>query len=311
MNGVNPTMPTPNNESLTAQQPGYHTQRVLKDKGRKAVQKKAKALQRLEVTYVPLGSVHPNTYNPNRQSEHDFELLLRSMEEDGFTQPLVCLPDGTIVDGEHRWRAAQQLGLAEIPVVKVDMTPEQMRIATLRHNRARGSEDLDLSAQVLKDLQTLGALDWAQDSLLLSDAEMNRMLEEVPAPEALAAEEYSPAWEPDRLGAADRAVMTEGTTEARVVKQASEGVHMTALSPAAIEASRQREAALNAARTREEREMAAEIGALYRLSLVFAGAEATLVQQVLGQHPAERLVTLCREVSAHAATADATPRPAS
>ena len=41
----------------------------------------------------------------------------------------------------------------EVPVVFVDMTREQMRVSTLRHNRARGSEDIDKSADVLKDLR--------------------------------------------------------------------------------------------------------------------------------------------------------------
>jgi len=177
------------------------------------------------------------------------------------------------------------------------MTPEQMRIATLRHNRARGSEDYDLAAQVIKDLQELGALDWAQDSLLLSDEDINHLLADLPAPDALAGADYSPAWEPDRLGETDRQAIAGNSTEAQVVKQsASDGLHVTALSPAAIEASRQREAALAAAKTHEERQMAARAETLYRVSLIFAGEEATLVQEELGAHPAERLVSLCREV---------------
>ena len=42
-----------------------------------AVAKKAKQLKRLEVEYVPIDALKPNPYNPNRQNEHDFELLLQ------------------------------------------------------------------------------------------------------------------------------------------------------------------------------------------------------------------------------------------
>lgn len=131
------------------------------DKGMAAVGKKASALERLVVEYVAVDSIKPNSYNPNRQTERDFELLLLSMKEDGFTQPIVCQRESReIVDGEHRWRAGRHLGLEMVPVVFVDMTMEQMRISTLRHNRARGSEDIDLSTKVLQDLRELGALDW-------------------------------------------------------------------------------------------------------------------------------------------------------
>lgn len=133
-------------------------------KSKIAIADRAHALERLKIEYVSTDMLKPNTYNPNRQSAHDFELLLRSITEDGFTQPIITLPDLTIVDGEHRWRAARHLELKQVPIVKVDMTPEQMRIATLRHNRARGSEDITLAAEVLRDLRELGALDWATES---------------------------------------------------------------------------------------------------------------------------------------------------
>ncbi|HLK55515.1 MAG TPA: ParB/RepB/Spo0J family partition protein [Chthonomonadaceae bacterium] len=259
------------------------------DKGRKAIEKKNKVLEKLAIEYVPMESIQPNSYNPNRQSEHDFELLLKSMREDGFTQPIVCqAKTREIVDGEHRWRAAQRLGFTEVPVVFVDMTPEQMRIATLRHNRARGSEDIDLTAQVLRDLQSLGALDWAQDSLMLDDVELNRLIEDFPAPEALAASEFSSAWEPaDRL---------EGQTEATQVREGNLPGHtiVQGMTPAALEARREEEKRLQQARTEEERQMVKKESTLYRLHLVFAGEEAEVVSKVLGETPAETLLALCK-----------------
>lgn len=129
---------------------GQRPQPEIRDRGRRAVEKTAKALERLEVVYVDVAELKPNSYNPNRQDPRDFELLVKSMTEDGFTQPIVAIRnERVIVDGEHRWRAARHLGYDKVPVVFVDMTMEQMRISTLRHNRARGSEDIALSAEVL------------------------------------------------------------------------------------------------------------------------------------------------------------------
>lgn len=252
-------------------------------KGRKAVEKKARALQTLKVTYVKTTDLKPNSYNPNRQSPHDFELLLRSMREDGFTQPIVAQAEThEIVDGEHRWRAALELGYEEIPVVFVDMTAEQMRIATLRHNRARGSEDFELSAQVLRDLSELGALEWAQDSLMLDDVEIQRMLDDVPAPEAFGDAEWSDAWVP---GVAEN----ENTERATLGEQS--------MTPAASHVLREREKKLREAKTEEERARARRETAVYRVSLIFAGDEADTVKAVLEPSPAKNLLALCEQIA--------------
>lgn len=253
----------------------------MTDKGKKAVEKKFQALEKLRIEYVPITQVKPNDYNPNRQSEHDFNLLLKSITEDGFTQPIVVANDYTIVDGEHRWRAASHLGMTEIPVVVVPMDPAQARIATLRHNRARGSEDIDLATEVLRDLEKLGALDWAQDSLQLTDEELNRLLTDMPAPEALAAEAFNEAWVPDR----------DPANDAEPIAGQNSVVHST---PAAIEAARRQEVRLAEAKTEEERIAIRKDRRIYRVALSFADDEADVVKAILGDQPAVNLLALCR-----------------
>lgn len=270
------------------------TEKIIR-KGKKEIEKKNVSLQELAIEYVSIDSIKPNNYNPNRQSEHDFELLVKSMEEDGFTQPIIVQKaTKMIVDGEHRWRAASVLGYKEIPVVYVDMTPEQMRIATLRHNRARGSEDMELSVQVLRDLQELGALDWAQDSLMLTDEEVNRLLEDIPVPEALANDDYSQSWEPSELSDEDNQITN--TTSRQVDGTTHGGEMITAASAKAVETIKERQALIDKAKNEEEREMARQQTKLYRVSLIFANEEAEIIEKVLGKEPALKLLELCKKV---------------
>lgn len=268
-----------------------------KRKGRKVVEKKNKTLGRLEVTYVPMDQVYPNEYNPNRQSEHDFALLCSSMEEDGFTTPIVVNKSGEIVDGEHRWRAATALGFGEIPVVYVDMSKEQMRISTIRHNRARGSHDLELEAQVLRDLQQLGALEWAQDSLLMDDAELSRLLDDIAAPEAFSDADFTEAWVPDTFTSKEVTLIQEGamTTEAYIQSHGDSGETISAMTAKAIEQQRKRERLIKKAKTEEERQMALKEQEIYRVNLLFGGDEAEVVKEALGLHPAETLLRMCEE----------------
>ena len=45
------------------------------------------------VLLVPLEQVEPNTYNPNAVARIEMGLLLKSIEHDGYTQPVVTVHD--------------------------------------------------------------------------------------------------------------------------------------------------------------------------------------------------------------------------
>lgn len=273
----------------------------MSGKGKKEIEKKNVALQTLKIVYIDTAALKPNPYNPNRQSDHEFELLCKSMDEDGFTQPIVAVRidethcadpkfsgkyapgEMVIVDGFHRWKAAHHLGHPEVPFVEVPMTVEQMRIATLRHNRARGSEDIELSAEVLRDLQQLGALDWAKDSLMLDDAELNKLLDDIPAPESLAAEEFSEAWDP--VKGKDAITIEQDMVET--------GQRSVAASAAAANRLAEMEKKIAEAKTEQEKEQAKREANVFRLVLVFTGDQAEVVKTVLGEKPAEAILRMC------------------
>lgn len=256
-------------------------------KGKKEIIKKNKTLERLSIKYVPIDSIKPNEYNPNRESEFEFDLLLRSMKEDGFTQPVLVQKDNRIVDGEHRWMAAKQLGYKEIPVVFVDMSSEQMRISTLRHNRARGTEDVELTTAVLRDLERLGALDWAKDSLKLTDVEVQRLLEDIPASEALAGIDFSKAWEPLDSSLNKNTTITEN--------ECSTGRVGEATTVQAYDLMRKREEAIRNAKSNEDLEQIKKENMVYRFSLVFSNEEVDIVKKVLGDKPAEKILEMCKK----------------
>ena len=197
-----------------------------------------------------------------------------------------------IVDGEHRWRAVRELAEeGKLPddvlaIVKLPMGEAQAKIATLRHNRARGSEDICMATDVLRDLEALGALDWAADSLDLDDTELQRLLDDIPAAPALAGDEFSEAWAPGSPQERDDGgpVQVSGTA-------------------AGVNADRQRERRIAAAATEEERQQARNDRNVYRLHLTFGGDEAELVKAALGEKPAETILAWARERAAVASDA--------
>ena len=249
------------------------------DKARTKVE--AVALETLEVVYVGVDEIQPNDWNPNRQDDDTHEMLKQSILTNGFTQPVIAVRDGNvIVDGYHRWKAAFDLGFEEIPVVYTDMTLEQAKLATLTHNRARGSEDIELATDVLRDLQSLGALDWAANQLMMSDEEINKLLEDVPVSLAMAGEDYAESWDVG-TDQAERTITGRKSDDRSMTRQAAQ--HLEDV-----------ERRVKKAKTEEEKSALRKDAQVFRIYLTFDGSEGNLVRKALGDNPAEAIVEMCK-----------------
>jgi ParB-like chromosome segregation protein Spo0J len=162
----------------------------------------------LDVRMVAINKVVANDYNPNKVATKEYELLIRSMDADGVTQPIVTFYDETndeyiIVDGFHRWRAlAEHFGCPEIPIVVIKKNIKERMASTIRHNRARGKHQVDLQAELVKTLQHHGLTDnQISAELGMTAEEVLRLKQIVGAAKMMAAGEYSASYgrddEPD------------------------------------------------------------------------------------------------------------------
>jgi len=73
------------------------------------------------VRRVPLGNIRPCPLQPRKDFPAEtLRELADSIREQGIVQPLIVRQQGDhfeLIAGERRWRAAQQVGLAEVPVI--------------------------------------------------------------------------------------------------------------------------------------------------------------------------------------------------
>jgi ParB-like chromosome segregation protein Spo0J len=103
-----------------------------------------------------------NDYNPNKVSEENLRLLVQSIQTNGWTLPIVCRPDFTIIDGFHRWTVSGREPLlsklhGQVPVVIVNHTDRADDIyGTITHNRARGTHLLEPMKAIVKELLDSG-----------------------------------------------------------------------------------------------------------------------------------------------------------
>jgi len=117
------------------------------------------------VYWVKNENVIANDYNPNSVAPPEMKLLERSIEADGYTQPIVSFPHDDVIeviDGFHRHRVGKEsIVITErlmgyLPVVKINESQEGKndRIAsTIRHNRARGKHKVDSMAEIVIELK--------------------------------------------------------------------------------------------------------------------------------------------------------------
>lgn len=139
------------------------------------------------VIAVPLEKVEANTYNPNSVAPPEMKLLYDSILADGYTMPIVCYHDADrdkyiIVDGFHRYRIMKEhedifeREEGMIPVSVIDKPLDQRMASTIRHNRARGSHDVDLMSNVVRELHDLGRSDqWICRHLGMDPDELLRL----------------------------------------------------------------------------------------------------------------------------------------
>ena len=118
------------------------------------------------VRWIPKGQVQGNDYNPNSVAPPEMQLLECSIDEDGYTQPIVAWEQGEnkyeIVDGFHRHRVGKECadisnrihGFLPLSCINTSKSDKTDRIAsTIRHNRARGKHSVDAMTEIVVELK--------------------------------------------------------------------------------------------------------------------------------------------------------------
>ena len=110
----------------------------------------------LEITYLPIGELRQDPANPRRISDDELDSLTRSIRQFGLVDPIIARrEDKTVIGGHQRLIAARRLGLKQVPVVFLDLSPEQARLLNLGLNRIGGTWDHELLARLLAELRDI------------------------------------------------------------------------------------------------------------------------------------------------------------
>lgn len=174
------------------------------------------------VVWVKNEEVIANDYNPNSVAPPEMKLLEISIEEDGYTQPIVAWEkeDGIkeVVDGFHRNRVGKECegvktrvhGYLPVTIINQGKTDKGDRIAsTIRHNRARGKHKVDSMAEIVLDLKKRN---WSNEKigrdLGMDPDEVLRLSQITGIAEMFADRDFSEAWEAEKIDETDSLSVT-------------------------------------------------------------------------------------------------------
>jgi hypothetical protein len=163
------------------------------------------------VKRVPISKVTANDYNPNSVAPPEMALLETSIWEDGYTQPVVVVYDSesdqyVVVDGFHRYcvlRDSKRIHEREkgmLPVVVLDKQMHDRMASTIRHNRARGSHNIELMSTIVAELVDMGKGDaWICKHIGMSPDELLRLKQITGVAALFQNQEFSKSWDAENF----------------------------------------------------------------------------------------------------------------
>src|SRR5215468_5598200 len=113
------------------------------------------AFRDLQVTERPIADLKPHPKNARTHSDRQLHQIAKSIENFGFTVPVLIDDRGVILAGHGRVAAARKMGLQAVPTILIDdLSDEQKRAYIIADNRIAqlSGWDADLLAEEFKAL---------------------------------------------------------------------------------------------------------------------------------------------------------------
>jgi len=141
-----------------------------------------------KVELIPVSRIRPNVFNPNAMPPAVYQQLVDNIKGRGFRSAVYVLPADpqgvhVIVDGEHRWKAAKEAGLTEIPCVVLPATEDEAKMDCVTMNSLRGDLLPVRLALLIADLAQRHPIEALEQELGFEQNELKDQLELLKLPD--------------------------------------------------------------------------------------------------------------------------------
>lgn len=133
-----------------------------------------------KLEYLPVTKLTAYETNSRTHSDEQISQIAASINEFGFTNPVLIDPDNTIIAGHGRVQAAKQIGMDEVPCLRLShLTEAQRKAYVIADNKLAlnaGWDDELLRQEIaeLKDIEfDISLLGFSEEELNLIEGNIN------------------------------------------------------------------------------------------------------------------------------------------
>lgn len=137
-------------------------------------------MDNLKIEYVDINTLKEYEKNAKLHPQEQIEQIKKSIQEFNMIDPIGVWKDNSIIEGNGRYKACMQLGIKEVPIIRLDhLSDEERKAYTLAHNKLTMNSDFDLDIlnDELDDILNIDMSDFGFD-LDLEDEEEKEIIED-------------------------------------------------------------------------------------------------------------------------------------
>lgn len=98
----------------------------------------------LKIEYINIEDLKEYENNAKLHPQEQIEQIKKSITEFGMNDPIAIWKDNEIIEGHGRLLACKELGINEVPIIRLDhLTDEERKAYTLVHNKLTMNSDFD------------------------------------------------------------------------------------------------------------------------------------------------------------------------
>jgi len=139
-------------------------------------------MNKLKIEYVDIQSIKPYKKNAKLHPKEQIEQIKKSIEQFGMDDPIGIWKD-EIVEGHGRLIACKELGIKEVPIIRLDhLTDEERKAYALAHNKLTMNSDFDIDIlnEELASFDDIDMSDFGFDMDFDTEEETEVIEDEVP-----------------------------------------------------------------------------------------------------------------------------------
>ena len=118
--------------------------------------------------------------NPNKMTKEQIQAVAKSIKKYGFIVPIIVNKDNLIIDGHQRKKAAELLGIEEVPVVKLDVDKLDAKLLKQVLNKLKGTHDVELDLEEYKYIyEQQDNLDLLKEYVAMDEEYLNNIIRDI------------------------------------------------------------------------------------------------------------------------------------